>query len=326
MNIGNLYWSVHPNKSFLWPCRVYRSDSKLNLYFVKYYQSDETFNDEWFWISSKGMKLYEEVKLNYFKLDTRKNIIGAMKAAEHDYKKDAPDHSFVNEDVCFKCRKGGLLMICDNCPNTFHTVCSGLPESFVPAGKWYCPKCTEIDHLENKFYPFLISNLQVLDDKHFVGDGTFYCRHQDGSIVRYNENDNNLILINEQDEDEQQIETEEQKEKKSQLYRKERTQQKETISETQQQHYKEYQKTTNRLQDPLNSILNQSYWNDNLPSYENSLFLNLKLEVLHTLKRRKEKRAISFHDEENPQKKRNTKNQDTRVTSDEYDIFQINNP
>ena len=142
VSIGNLCWAIHPLKKRYWPCRIFRRRSRLQLYFLLFYLSDETgMNDEWFWIPKKHIRAFEELKLIYFKENERKLVLKAMKAAQHEFKKDAPDDSFVNEDICFQCRKGGLLMICDNCPNTFHTVCAGLPNNFIPSGKWFCPKC-----------------------------------------------------------------------------------------------------------------------------------------------------------------------------------------
>lgn len=44
-----------------------------------------------------------------------------------------------NEDICFSCRQGGDLLICDNCFKSFHQTCINLKK--VPSGTWMCPHC-----------------------------------------------------------------------------------------------------------------------------------------------------------------------------------------
>ena len=46
----------------------------------------------------------------------------------------------VNEDLCYICGDGGLLICCESCPNSCHPTCAGLSD--VPEGEWYCTKCT----------------------------------------------------------------------------------------------------------------------------------------------------------------------------------------
>jgi hypothetical protein len=161
-----------------------------------------------------------------------------------------------------------------------------------------------------------------MEDKHVVGDGTFYCRHQDGSIVRYREEDGGLFLMN-QEEDE--IEMIQESEIEIQIKKRLLNKGEKSTSQLEQdlKHYKEYQKTTNRLMDPLSSILEQDYWIHNLNSYRESDFKSFKMEILHSIKRRREKRILSFYESENPSKKK-TKNQELRLNQDEYDIYKIN--
>ncbi|KAL3850584.1 hypothetical protein ACJIZ3_012466 [Penstemon smallii] len=45
----------------------------------------------------------------------------------------------LNDDVCSVCHYGGELVLCDQCPSSFHTHCLGLKE--VPEGDWFCPSC-----------------------------------------------------------------------------------------------------------------------------------------------------------------------------------------
>ncbi|XVF46770.1 hypothetical protein PTKIN_Ptkin03bG0055200 [Pterospermum kingtungense] len=44
-----------------------------------------------------------------------------------------------NDDVCSVCHYGGKLILCDQCPSSFHKSCLGLES--VPDGDWFCPSC-----------------------------------------------------------------------------------------------------------------------------------------------------------------------------------------
>lgn len=44
-----------------------------------------------------------------------------------------------NSDECADCSKGGKLICCDSCANSFHRSCLGLPPSLPE--QWYCPVC-----------------------------------------------------------------------------------------------------------------------------------------------------------------------------------------
>ncbi|PIN25448.1 Histone acetyltransferase [Handroanthus impetiginosus] len=44
-----------------------------------------------------------------------------------------------NDYICSVCHYGGELVLCDQCPSSFHTHCLGLKE--VPDGDWFCPSC-----------------------------------------------------------------------------------------------------------------------------------------------------------------------------------------
>lgn len=46
-----------------------------------------------------------------------------------------------NRDSCSICRNGGDLVLCDNCPKSFHLDCLKLKESDLPDGSWYCTNC-----------------------------------------------------------------------------------------------------------------------------------------------------------------------------------------
>ncbi|KAI3434271.1 uncharacterized protein J3R85_006737 [Psidium guajava] len=44
-----------------------------------------------------------------------------------------------NDCICSVCHYGGELILCDECPSSFHQICLGLKE--VPQGDWFCPSC-----------------------------------------------------------------------------------------------------------------------------------------------------------------------------------------
>ncbi|XP_042510627.1 uncharacterized protein LOC122086021 isoform X2 [Macadamia integrifolia] len=47
---------------------------------------------------------------------------------------------YVNDIICSVCHYGGTLILCDQCPSSFHLGCLGLED--LPEGKWYCPSCS----------------------------------------------------------------------------------------------------------------------------------------------------------------------------------------
>uniref|UniRef100_A0A9I9EKT2 PHD finger transcription factor n=1 Tax=Cucumis melo TaxID=3656 RepID=A0A9I9EKT2_CUCME len=44
-----------------------------------------------------------------------------------------------NDYICSICHFGGTLILCDQCPSSFHQSCLGLKD--VPEGDWFCPSC-----------------------------------------------------------------------------------------------------------------------------------------------------------------------------------------
>ncbi|RZC68404.1 hypothetical protein C5167_031642 [Papaver somniferum] len=44
-----------------------------------------------------------------------------------------------NDEICSICHHGGTLLLCDQCPSSFHLNCLGLED--VPVGNWFCPSC-----------------------------------------------------------------------------------------------------------------------------------------------------------------------------------------
>ncbi|XP_059663847.1 uncharacterized protein LOC132309570 [Cornus florida] len=48
-------------------------------------------------------------------------------------------HHKANDRICYVCNFGGTLILCDQCPSSFHTHCLGLKD--IPEGDWFCPSC-----------------------------------------------------------------------------------------------------------------------------------------------------------------------------------------
>ncbi|KAF7816117.1 Increased DNA methylation 1 [Senna tora] len=44
-----------------------------------------------------------------------------------------------NDCICSVCHYGGDLILCDQCPSSFHMRCLGLED--IPEGDWFCPSC-----------------------------------------------------------------------------------------------------------------------------------------------------------------------------------------
>ncbi|XP_021307461.1 uncharacterized protein LOC8081435 isoform X4 [Sorghum bicolor] len=46
-----------------------------------------------------------------------------------------------SDSICSVCHDGGDLLLCDNCPSSYHHDCVGLEVEAIPEGNWYCPSC-----------------------------------------------------------------------------------------------------------------------------------------------------------------------------------------
>lgn len=55
-----------------------------------------------------------------------------------DTKKEKVKKNRIN---CSICRTGGELILCDNCPKSFHLGCLKMKSTEIPDGDWYCPGC-----------------------------------------------------------------------------------------------------------------------------------------------------------------------------------------
>ena len=55
------------------------------------------------------------------------------------------EHNGADEDICFKCQKGGgeNWVACDDCNKWFHIVCIGEPTLPKDDEDFYCPDCKQ---------------------------------------------------------------------------------------------------------------------------------------------------------------------------------------
>ncbi|KAA8549424.1 hypothetical protein F0562_001103 [Nyssa sinensis] len=67
----------------------------------------------------------------------RNNNLRSFRTEPHDMK--GKRHHSANDCICSICHFGGELLLCDQCPSSFHTTCLGLMD--VPDGDWFCPSC-----------------------------------------------------------------------------------------------------------------------------------------------------------------------------------------
>ncbi|KAD3336483.1 hypothetical protein R6Q59_028321 [Mikania micrantha] len=74
-----------------------------------------------------------------------------LKKTQHEIENDS-DH------ICSVCHYGGKLVLCDQCPSSFHISCVGLKE--VPDGEWFCPSCCCRICNQNKFSEYYEGNVE----------------------------------------------------------------------------------------------------------------------------------------------------------------------
>ncbi|GKV26223.1 hypothetical protein SLEP1_g35566 [Rubroshorea leprosula] len=72
------------------------------------------------------LQLIRDIMMRYFK-------------AEPDEELKSNWQQGNNDDICSVCHYGGELVLCDQCPSSFHRSCLGLET--VLDGEWFCPSC-----------------------------------------------------------------------------------------------------------------------------------------------------------------------------------------
>ncbi|XP_073271116.1 uncharacterized protein [Primulina huaijiensis] len=72
-------------------------------------------------------------------LQLKQHNINRSSRPESNSKRKRKRHTRKNDCICSVCHCGGELLLCDQCPSSFHAHCLGLNE--VPDGDWFCPSC-----------------------------------------------------------------------------------------------------------------------------------------------------------------------------------------
>ncbi|KAH7542719.1 hypothetical protein FEM48_Zijuj02G0104000 [Ziziphus jujuba var. spinosa] len=72
-------------------------------------------------------KIIGDRKTGNFRTELCDRMNGNWRQGENDY-------------ICSVCHYGGELMLCDQCPSSFHKSCLGLTVD-IPDGDWFCPSC-----------------------------------------------------------------------------------------------------------------------------------------------------------------------------------------
>nr|BAK07953.1 predicted protein [Hordeum vulgare subsp. vulgare] len=79
-----------------------------------------------------------------------------------------------SDSICSICNEGGEILLCDNCPSSFHHACVGLEST--PEGSWYCPSCrcsicdsSDYDPDTNKFTEKTIMYCDQCEREYHVG-------------------------------------------------------------------------------------------------------------------------------------------------------------
>ena len=67
----------------------------------------------------------------------------------------------LNHQLCDYCNEGGDLLCCDECPASFHLICSDPPLDDIPEGDWLCRRCRCIqeDQKEEEVKMLNLSNI-----------------------------------------------------------------------------------------------------------------------------------------------------------------------
>ncbi|CAL5189672.1 unnamed protein product [Lathyrus oleraceus] len=75
-----------------------------------------------------------------------RSLLDCMREVMHDHRSreanEKPCYNLFdgeNDNICSVCNYGGELILCDQCPSSFHKKCLNLEG--IPDGDWFCPSC-----------------------------------------------------------------------------------------------------------------------------------------------------------------------------------------
>lgn len=96
---------------------------------------------------SKLIESNESPRINFERMLNKKRFKSLSpdnrKTSSQNQTKKGEKKPKMNRDSCSICRDGGDLILCDNCPKSFHMECLKI-KSIDQNSDWYCPKCEPI--------------------------------------------------------------------------------------------------------------------------------------------------------------------------------------
>jgi hypothetical protein len=139
IKVGMVVWS-HIQGYPWWPSKVTRLEG--HRVFVYFYGPDET--DKWGWVSKKDCRRFDaESAKQVYERPVKSALIRSLKSATQEALVEYLNHAaeVENNDLCYICKTGGFLILCDGCMNACHCECDDPPMDSIPEGVWYCPEC-----------------------------------------------------------------------------------------------------------------------------------------------------------------------------------------
>ena len=97
-------------------------------------KSNNSFNQE----NLNTSVIVKKKKIKSKKSQTKSNIQASVDSQNADMEQIRERK---NRNSCSICREVGDLILCDNCPKSFHFNCLKLKKNEIPEGNWYCINC-----------------------------------------------------------------------------------------------------------------------------------------------------------------------------------------
>src|SRR3989338_2917204 len=111
--------------------------------FVFFYGPEET--NKYGWVNKRDCRGFDEHSAQIVydrpaKSPQYRSLHTATQEALVEYMKQNPLEDS-SSDLCYKCKTGGFLILCDGCMNACHCECDDPPMDAIPDGVWYCCDC-----------------------------------------------------------------------------------------------------------------------------------------------------------------------------------------
>ncbi|KAL0490425.1 PHD finger protein [Acrasis kona] len=144
ITVNMVIWS-HIQGYPWWPSKVTKVEA--HRVFVFFYGPDET--DKWGWVSKNNCRQFDhESARTVYERPVKSNLHRSLRSATQEalveYINQTNDTE--NEDLCYKCKTGGFLILCDGCMNACHCECDDPPMDSIPDGVWFCTECRKTNN------------------------------------------------------------------------------------------------------------------------------------------------------------------------------------